>query len=180
LKRRELLKEVCEVSWKDFVEIGKEQSKIVGCNFVFIPCGRVSSTFISEKIFLEFVYPYLKLTAEELVRDGFTPRIHCHGEWAPFLKYFLDLPKRKCILELGHQTDIKSAKEILGGHMCLYGNVPDILLYSSSSSKIEDYCKKLIKNVGRDGFILANDDIVPHNAVFENVKSLVEIGKKFG
>lgn len=180
LRRRELLKEVCETSWKDFVDIGKKQSKIVGCNFVFIPCGRVSSTFISEKIFLEFVYPYLKMTTEELVRDGFTPRIHCHGEWAPFLKYLLDLPKRKCVLELSHQTDIKLAKEILGGHMCLYGNVPDILLYSGTPRKIEHYCRKLLKDVGKDGFILANDDIVPHNAVFENVKSLVEIGKKFG
>tara|TARA_B100001971_G_C17912353_1_gene393517 strand:- start:333 stop:641 length:309 start_codon:yes stop_codon:yes gene_type:complete len=98
----------------------------------------------------------------------------------PFLEYFLELPKKSCIIELGLETNFNRAKEILGGHMCLYGNVPIKLLLTGSPFKVEEYCRKLIEDIGYDGFILANDDIVPHNAKFENVKMLVEAGKKYG
>lgn len=180
LKRREKVKEACETVWRDTVKMGETQSKIVGCSYVFIPCGRASATFLSERLFLEYFFPYLKGAVEELVRDGFTPRLHCDADWAPFLEYFLELPKRRCVLELGRTTSIRRAKEILGGHMCLYGDVPRDLLSSGSAAKVETYVAKLIGDVGRDGFILANDDIVPHNAKFENVKMLIDAGKKYG
>ncbi len=180
LSRKEKLKEVSDLVWKDLVKIGENQSKIVGCDFVFIPCGRASTTFLSERFFLEYFFPYLKSSVKELVNNGFTPRIHCDGDWLNFLEFFLELPKKSCILELGHETSIEKAKKILGGHMCLYGNVPRKLLLSGSSSKVEEYCKKLIENVGKDGFILANDDIVPYNSKLKNVKMLIESGKKFG
>jgi len=180
LSRREKLKEVSDVVWKDLVKIGENQSKIVGCNYVFIPCGRASATFLSEKLFLEYFFPYLKKIVEELVKDGFTPRLHCDADWMPFLEYFLELPKKSCIIELGLETKFKQAKEILGDHICIYGNVPTNLLFAGSPFKVNEYCRKLIEDVGHDGFILANDDIVPYNAKFENVKMLVEAGKKFG
>ena len=180
LSRREKLKEVSDVVWKDLVKIGETQSKIVGCNYVFIPCGRASATFLSEKLFLEYFFPYLKKIVEELVKDGFTPRLHCDADWMPFLEYFLELPKKSCIIELGLETKFKQAKEILGDHICIYGNVPTNLLFAGSPFKVNEYCRKLIEDVGHDGFILANDDIVPYNAKFENVKMLVEAGKKFG
>jgi uroporphyrinogen-III decarboxylase len=180
LSRKEKLKEVSDAVWKDLVKIGENQSKIVGCNYVFIPCGRASATFLSEKLFLEYFFPYLKMIVEELVKDGFTPRLHCDANWMPFLEYFLELPKKSCIIELGLETNFNRAKEILGGHMCLYGNVPIKLLLTGSPFKVEEYCRKLIEDIGYDGFILANDDIVPHNAKFENVKMLVEAGKKYG
>lgn len=180
LSNRDKLKEVSDLVWKDLVKIGQNQSKMVGCDFVFIPCGRASSTFLSERFFLEYFFPYLKSSVKELVNNGFTPRIHCDGDWLPFLEYFRELPKKSCILELGNETSIEKAKKILGGHMCLYGNVPRKLLISGSPSKVEVYCKKLIENVGKDGFILANDDIVPYNSKFKNVKMLIESGKNYG
>ena len=180
LSRKEKLKEVSDAIWKDLVKIGETQSRTVGCKFVFIPCGRASATFLSERFFLEYFFPYLKMMVKKLVKDGFTPRLHCDAEWMPFLKYFLELPKKSCILELGHATDIIHAKDILRGHMCLYGNVPRELLLSGSPIKVETYCKNLIEKTGHDGFILANDDIVPYNAIFKNVKMLVDAGKKYG
>lgn len=180
LSSKEKMKEVSDLVWKDLVKIGENQSKIVGCNFVFIPCGRASSTFLSERFFLEYFFPYLKSSVEELVKNGFTPRIHCDGDWLPFLQFFLELPKKSCILELGSETSMEKAKKILGGHMCLYGNVPRKVLASGSPAKVEIYCKKLIDKVGRDGFILANDDIVPYNARINNVKMLIESGKNYG
>jgi hypothetical protein len=180
LRRKSKLKEACESSWKEMIKIGENQSEAVGCKFVFIPCGRASATFLSDKLFQEFFFPYLKSSVEQLVRDGYVPRLHCDTNWTPFLEYFLELPRRKCILELGHMTDIRKAKKILGGHMCIYGDVPQNLLINSTPNKVEDYCRKLIDNLGKDGFILANDDIIPHNARFENVKVLIESGKKFG
>jgi len=180
LSRKEKVKEASDAVWKDLVKRSENQSRIVGCNYVFIPCGRASATFLSEKLFLEYFFPYLKMIVEELVKDGFTPRLHCDADWMPFLEYFLELPKKSCIIELGHETDFNQAKEILGGHICLYGNVPRKLLLAGSPFKVKEYCKKLIGDIGHDGFILANDDIVPYNAKFENVKMLVDSGKKYG
>ena len=180
LSRKEKVKEVSDTVWKDLVKKGENQSRIVGCNYIFIPCGRASATFLSEKLFLEYFFPHLKMIVKELVKDGFTPRLHCDGDWMPFLEYFRELPKKSCIIELDVETNFKKAKDILGGHICLYGNVPTKLLFTGSPLKVKKYCRKLIEDVGHDGFILANDDIVPHNARFENVKMIVDTGKKYG
>jgi hypothetical protein len=180
LRRRKILREACEASCQEMIEMGENQSRAVGCNFIFIPCGRASATFLSNRLFHEFFFPNLRETVEKLVRNGFTPRLHCDTDWTPFLQYFLELPKKKCILELSHMTDINYAKDLLGGHMCLSGDVPQNLLSAGSQNKVESYCKNLIENVGSDGFILANEDIIPYNARFENVKTLIDTGKKFG
>src|SRR3972149_7078822 len=180
LKRGDKVKEASDAVWEEAVEIGENQSRIVGCKFVFLPCGRASATFLSERMFLKYFFPYLKWATEKLVKNGFTHRLHCDTDWTPFLEHFLELPKKKCILELGHMTNIKKAKEILGGHVCIYGNVPRRLLSSGSPAQVGAYCKNLIENVGRDGFILANDDIVPHDAKYENVNALIKAGKKHG
>ncbi len=180
LKQGDKVKEACDAVLDEAITIGEKHSRIVGCKYIFMPCGRASATFLSERLFLEYVFPHLKKITEKLVRDGFTPRLHCDTDWEPFLQFFRELPKKSCILELSPATNIKRAKELLGGHMCLYGNVPRSLLSVGSPASVETYCKKLIDNVGRDGFILANDDIVPYNARFENVKMLIDAGKKYG
>ena len=122
----------------------------------------------------------VKEAIAELVRNGFIPRLHCDGDWTPLLSYFLELPKRSCILELEPMTSMKKAKEILGGHMCLYGDVGPDLLALGTPDEVDEYCRKKIEEVGKDGFILANEDIMPINAKYENVKALVEAGKKYG
>jgi len=179
-RRPDKILQAIEATYKDCIKMGETQSRLVGCNYVFVPISRAAATFMSERVFLKFFFPTFKVIIEELVRDGFIPRIHADADWTPFLHYFLELPKRKCILELEPMTSMVKAKEVLGGHMCLYGDVPPDLLTFGKPQDVEDYVKKKIDEVGKDGFILANDDMMPHTAKYENVKAMVDAGKKYG
>ena len=71
-------------------------------------------------------------------------------------------------------TDLFRAKKILGGHMCLTGDVPPALLTLGSVDDVKAYCDRLLTEVGPDGFIMAMGCALPPNAKFENVKAMVD------
>jgi uroporphyrinogen-III decarboxylase len=74
---------------------------------------------------------------------------------------------------------MKRAKEILGDHLCIMGNVPSPLLQVASPSEVEDYCKDLIKVCGKGGgFILTNGSSIDE-AKPANVKAMVDSVKKY-
>ncbi len=179
-RRPDKVLEAVNATYKECIQMGETQSRLLGCNYVFVPISRAASTFMSERLFHKFFFPTFKEIIEQLVKDGFTPRIHADADWTPFLQYFLELPKRKCILELEPMTDMVKAKKILGGHMCLFGDVPPDILSLGTPTDVESYVKKRIEDVGKDGFILANDDMMPHDASYANVKAIVDAGKKYG
>ena len=71
------------------------------------------------------------------------------------------------------------AKEVLGDHACIMGNVPPGLLQVGSPQEVEEYCKKLIKVCGKGGgFILANGSAMD-TARPANVKAMIDSVKKF-
>ncbi len=172
------VKQACDATWEESLSRGIRQSRIVDCKYVFVPASK--STLGSKKLFEDLLFPYLKEGCRRLVEDGFVPRIHLDLDWTPYLEYFLELPKRSCVAELESITNLQKAKEVLGGHMCISGGVAPVLLAQGSVEAIQERCRKLIEEVGPDGYILANDDMVPPNAKLENVKALVDAGKKFG
>ena len=78
------------------------------------------------------------------------------------------------------KTDIFRAKEILGDHLCIEGNVPATLLQMGSVQDVKDHCKKLIDVVGKGGgYILgprsSTDEVKP-----ENLKTMIEFTKEYG
>ena len=90
----------------------------------------------------------------------------------------LELPKGKVVCHFEHM-DMKRAKEVLGNHCCIMGNVPSSLLQVASAGEVEEFCKNLIKVAGKGGgFIMSNassiDDAKP-----ENVKAMCDSVKKF-
>ena len=81
---------------------------------------------------------------------------------------------RKCVLSLDGKTDIFKAKEVLGDHMCLMGDVPPRMLTLGTPEEVTDYCSKLIAEVGPGGFILQSGCDIPVDAKFENVKAMAD------
>ena len=125
--------------------------------------------------------PDLEYTVNRLVAAGITPIIHSDTNWTKFFDLFLRFPARKCILELDGKSDIFKAKEILGSHMCIMGDVPAELLALGSKEEVLDYCRKLIEIVGKDGgFILSSGCSLPPNAKVENVRAIYEAAEKWG
>jgi uroporphyrinogen-III decarboxylase len=117
---------------------------------------------------------------DALVKENITHLLHLAGNWNRNLPYLKKLPQGKCILDLDSTTNIFKAKEILGDHMCIMGDVPSSLLTLGTPKDVETYCKKLIDEVGKGGgFILSSACTVPFDAKFENLKAMINTGKTY-
>jgi hypothetical protein len=152
-----------------------------GIQRVFIGMSRSSPVFLTSKYFEEFIVPDLDFLVHGLIDANITPVFHCDTNWTKFLPYFLRFPKARCILELDSFTDIFKAKEILGDHMAIMGDVPSTLLAEGSRDEVLDYCKRLIETIGKGGgFILSSGCSIPLNAKADNVMAMTEAVEEWG
>ena len=156
-------------------------AKWAGINRVFVGLSRSSPAFISPRHFEEFVLPELEYMVNDLIGLGVTPVLHMDTNWTKNLHYFRRFPRGKWIMELDGATDIFKAKEILGDHVCLMGDVPASLLAFRPKDEVLAYCKRLIEEVGKGGgFILSSGCSIPANARVENVRALAEAAEEYG
>ncbi len=116
---------------------------------------RGSDSFMSAKQWGKFYWPGFKKILLALIDEGLTPVMFLEGDVSSRLEYFLELPKRSAV-GLIDSTDIFKAKEVLGNHMCLGGNMPPFLLQTGTPDEIKEYTRRLIDKVGKDGgFLMA-------------------------
>jgi hypothetical protein len=62
------------------------------------------------------------------------------SDWSEALHYFKQLPKGKCLLHFGGETDIFKAKEILGGHCCIMGGISPATISVATPEEVDAYC----------------------------------------
>ena len=162
------------------VELAKIQCTFSGLKRVFFDSNRASASFISPKVFEALVLPSLKRMVSALVEDGYEILFHLDTDWVPMLPFFLEFPKGRYIMELEH-TDIREAKRILKGHICIKGNISSTLLRLGSPEEVEDECRKLIEDLGEGGgFILGSGCEVPFDAPLDNVLAMIRSVRKYG
>jgi uroporphyrinogen-III decarboxylase len=118
-----------------------------------------------------FVWPYFSRIVHEVVDSGLIALLHLDSDWSRELARFKELPGRRCIMALDGETDIYRAKKVLGGHMCLMGDIPAAMLYMGKPDEVYRYCTKLIQTLG-EGFILQSGCDIPTNAKLENVQAM--------
>lgn len=146
---------------------------------MFMPLHRGAEGFMSKKQFETFYWPGLKKAILSNIEMGYVPMPFFEGRCDSRLEYLLELPKGSIVCHFEH-TDMARAKEILGDHLCIMGNVPSPLLQVASPSEVEEYCKNLIKVCGKGGgFILTNGSSIDE-ARPANVKAMVDSVKKYG
>jgi uroporphyrinogen-III decarboxylase len=107
------------------------------------------------------------------VDAGLIAILHLDSNWDRELSRFKELPQGKVVLALDGETDIFRAKRILGEHICVMGDVPPALLAFGTPAEVIDYCRKLISELGPQGFILQSGCDIPSNAKLENVQAMV-------
>jgi hypothetical protein len=142
---------------------------------------RGSDGFMSIAQFEKFYWPGLKKALMAAIDLGYVAAPFCEGVWNDRLEYWLELPKGKAVCFFD-QADMFRAKDVLGGHVCIQGNVPASLLEVGSTQDVEEYCKKLIEVCGKDGgFILSASTINPPDAAKPaNIKAMIDSAKKYG
>lgn len=177
-RQPEKLMELCEYNLASIMEKIKVVTSGTANRRIFIALHRGSDGFLSLPHFEKFYWPALKQVMLALIEKDLVPCPFFEGEWNDRLEYLLELPKGKVLCHFA-QTNMKRAKEVLGGHLCIMGGVPSFLLQAGSVQEVKDFCKKLIDDCGKDGgFILANMPI--DYAKPENVKAMIEFTKTYG
>jgi hypothetical protein len=165
----------------DWIKLLSAQADQIGIRRTFIGDSRSSAQFISLKRFEQIFLPAMKRLVNGLVDKNITPILHCDSDWTRNLEYFLELPAKKFVLQLDGATDIFRAKEILNGHCAIMGDVPAALFTVGAVSEMDEYCKRLITVVGKDGgFIYSSGCCTPMNAKHENVKAYFDAVDKYG
>ena len=142
------------------------------------PLHRGSDGFMSLKQFEKFYWPGLKKSTMASIERGYHVSHFFEGIWDQRLEYLLELPKGKVVFHC-EKTDVFKAKEVIGNHMCIQGGVPPTILQTGSPQDVDEYCKKLIKVVGKGGgFILGAGSAIDY-AKPENIRAMVDSVKKY-
>jgi hypothetical protein len=142
---------------------------------------RVSDEFMSRQQFEKFVWPNWQKAAKKTFELGYDViSMFFEGRRDNQLDYFMDFPKHSVMIRFA-ETDIFRAKELFGDRISFMGNVPISMLQLGSTTDVEEYCKKLIREVGKDGgFILRCSTDYTQEAKPENVKTMIDTVKKYG
>lgn len=169
------VQEAMDVAMIDIVENTRQSFRRLKPFGAWVGGWRSAPELLSPKISNRFVYPYLKKLVEVCIEEDVVPVFHFDSNWGRDLQLMRELyPKAKCVLALDGATDIFKAKEILGDHMCIMGDVPPGLLSIAEPKDVSEYCKRLVREIGPTGFILAQGCDIPVNAKIENVRAMVE------
>jgi hypothetical protein len=140
---------------------------------VWIGGWRSAPYWLSPVMWNRFVWPYFRKMVFEVIDAGLIALLHLDSDWTRELERFKELPRGKCIMALDGETDIFRAKEVLGNHICIMGDVPAFMLYLNNPDDIYQYCSRLIRKLGPQGFILQSGCDIPTNAKLENVQAMV-------
>jgi len=156
-----------------------EEARGSGQPYIFIPLHWGLDGFMSPEQFKTFYWPSLRRIVLYLIENGLVPLVLWEGTCASRLEMIGDIPPGKAIYWF-ERTDLLKAKEILGEVVCLRGNVPTSLLNTGTPGEVDEYCKRLIRVVGKGGgFILDGAASIPDEARIENVKAMAESVRKY-
>jgi hypothetical protein len=144
-----------------------------GYEAVWIGGWRSAPSTLSPAMWNRFAWPYFRRLVNEVLDAGLIALLHLDSKWDRELARFRELPKGKCIMATDGETDLFKAKEVLGDHMCLMGDVPATMLCLGSPDEVYEYGTRLIRNLGPEGFILHSGCDIPANAKLENVQAMV-------
>lgn len=155
-------------------------AKRAGIPYIFMPLHKGLDGFMSLDQFRTFYWPTLRDLMSEFIKNDLVPCPLWEGRCDSRLEIIKDIPAGKAIYHF-ERTDIFKAKEILGGRVCIRGNVPPSVLVMGTPEQVRDYCKRLIDVVGKDGgFIMDGAIGIPDEAKPENVKAMEVTTKEYG
>ncbi len=145
----------------------------LGFSCVWVGGWRGAPCLMSPQVWNRFVWPQLRRLTIEVVEAGLIPILHLDSDWTRELARFRELPRGKCIMALDGETDIFEAKRILGDHVCLMDDVSADTLFRGTPDEVYAYSRRLIRELGPEGFILQSGCDIPTNARLENVQAMV-------
>jgi len=177
-RRRNKILEAAERLVPLQLDLAKRQTAQDGSPLVSIPLHKGADGFMSDEDFRTLYWPTLKALMKGMIEEGLVPFPFAEGGYNSRLKAIADdeLPQGS-IVWLFDQTDMKAAKDALGGYACIAGNVPSDLLAVGSGQQVEEYVTRLLGECAGDGGFILSSGAVIDDAKPETLKALIETGR---
>jgi uroporphyrinogen-III decarboxylase len=134
---------------------------------------------MSPEMFEKFCLPFLIRAANAAVEAGYRLQYHFDTNWTPMLEYLKELPPKSGYLHLDERTDIFKAKEILGDHLCLFGNLKPSLFVLGTEEEVEREVKSIIDGCADGGGLIISAELTADSR-FELVDKMVQVTKEYG
>jgi hypothetical protein len=178
-QRPEKLLEAMERLVPIIVDEGVSAADNSGCPIVVFGLHKGPAGFMSNKQFAKFYWPTLKKVMLGLIDEGVVPLAFAEGNYEPRLEIIKDMPKASLIWYF-EQMNMAKAKEVLGGNVCIAGNLPASVLCLGTPQEVKEHCRYLIDTCGKGGgYILAAsmhlDECNP-----DNLHAMIEAVKEYG
>ncbi len=152
---------------------------IMGSPVSFMALHKGDDTFMSDKQFETFYWPYLREILLAMINEGIVPMPFAEGRYTKRLKQITDLPKSGTIWWFD-QTDMAEAKKTLGNIACIVGNVPTSVVKNAPAAQVKENCRQLIETCAPGGgYILAGGASIDKGK-FENLKAMMEAAYEYG
>jgi uroporphyrinogen-III decarboxylase len=146
---------------------------------VFIPLHKGADGFMSREQFIKFYWPTLRELMVTLIDKDLTPCPFIEGDYTSRLDIIKDIPAGKAMYTF-EATDMVQAQKVLGGRVCIRGNVPGSLLATGTQDDVKHYCRKLMDTVGRDGGFILDTATSLDDAKPENVHAMFDVVGAYG
>jgi uroporphyrinogen decarboxylase len=154
-----------------------EHEDILGANFAD-PVA--SGDLTSPQSFRRFVSPFLKDLVDRTKAKGKYPMVHICGDTTPILEDIVAIAPSCFSIE--SKVDLRKAKEILGGKVCVAGNVaPAEALLSGTPEEVVAEARACVETWGKGGgYILTLGCDYPKEVPFRNAMALMSMKKEPG
>lgn len=179
MDRPEVVKKCCEMFVESSVELSLDAYKASGNKFQWTVLHKGFDGFISDEMYAEFYWPYLKQWILRLIDNGIVPVVFCEGAYTKRLKYLADIPKGKVIYYFEH-VDMKEAKRVLGGIACIMGGFPLNLVSQGTPTAIRDKVKEYMDIMAPGGGYMFGLSASMEEAPRANVEALFESIELYG
>jgi uroporphyrinogen-III decarboxylase len=152
---------------------------MTNCPIVMMPLHKGDDTFMSDKQFETFYWPYLRKVFMAMIEEGLVPMPFAEGRYDNRLKQIADTPMSGVVWYFD-QTDMAEAKKILGNTSCIVGNVPTSVVMTGTPQQVKENCRRLIATCAPGGgYILAGGASID-NGKIENLRAMIEAAYEYG
>lgn len=143
------------------------------------PLHKGADGYMSDKQFETFYWPSLKKVCLALIDEGLIPSLFAEGSYMTRLETVNEFP-RGAVTWRFDQTDMATAKKVLGDRCCISGNVPTSLLSTGTAREVKEYCRKLIEVCAPGGGYILSAGSSVTKAPPENLRAMMDAAKEYG
>jgi uroporphyrinogen decarboxylase len=166
---------------RDFLRLATEnqtayaQAIVKAGGIPFIGDPVASGSLVSPEMFREFALPYLAQLIRSVHEQGTKAGLHICGETKSILK---DMVATRADFLSIDEMDLGLARHEVGDNAVLMGNVSTRLLLEGKPERVAEAAAVCLAR-GGPRLVLSSSCDVPADAPKENVKALVEAGRKW-